>query len=105
MSKFSSSLIGLGLTLLMASGLWAQRYHPIGDDTEHTLPSPSAGAAFREAGGVETAPTRSGFPIPLVITPQNAPWNGQGSVNITFRMNQRAGFCWPCTGWGPTLRG
>jgi len=93
MSKFSSSLIGLGLTLLMASGLWAQRYHPIGSaasEIEHTLPSPSAGAAFRDAGGVETAPTRSGFPVPLVITPQNAPYNGQGSVNINFRMNQRA---------------
>jgi len=88
MSKFSSSLIGLGLGLLMASGLWAQRY-AAEDGREHTYP-PSAGGAYTEGGGTFTMPTNSGMPEPLVITPQNAPWNGQGSVGISFRANQRA---------------
>jgi hypothetical protein len=90
MSKFSSSLLGLGLSLLMASGLLAQRYHPIGDDREHTLPAGSAGANFNDGGGTIATPTNSGFPDPLVITAQNAPYNGQGSVDVKFSMNQRA---------------
>ena len=88
MSTFNSGLIGLGLSLLIASGLWAQRF-AAEDGREHTYPG-SAGAAYTEGGGTWHTPTNSGFPTPLVITPQNVPWNGQGSVAVRFRLNMRA---------------
>ena len=72
MQKFRFILIGVALAGLTTGALWAQTYE--------------TGPAFEE----ETArPEVSGVFKPMEITTQNVPWNGQGSVTISYNMGQR----------------
>ena len=99
MSKLSFSFLALSLSLLLVGTQWAEaqdiqnrggRYAPDRPDgAERTFPG-SAGAAYTEGGGTIHIPDNSGNPTPLVITTQDVPWDGEGSVSIPFSLNMRA---------------
>ena len=76
MMKLRLILIGLSLAVLATGVVWAQE--------EETYPS------LGEWDGIFAQPEVSGVFNPMAITVGDVAWDGSGSVDIPFTLNQRA---------------